>query len=174
MLHDLVFSAHVSTVGNPRLATPDQMLALEDSPAYFRTRRHDKALNPLPPVKLQKYDITYGVIDAQLKDAAQSKGAPPVLEFAAAAYDNDGKLLNSMLNQGRTSLQNPKGRRTIQRRPSESPVRLRLPRHSGTRRSSRRRMDPPRRPRSAQQPHRHPRGPPPPQARNHHRLRLSR
>jgi len=103
MLHDLVFSAHVSTVGNPRLATPDQMLALEDSPAYFRTRRHDKALNPLPPVKLQKYDITYGVIDAQLKDAAQSKGAPPVLEFAAAAYDNDGKLLNSMLNQGDVS-----------------------------------------------------------------------
>jgi VWFA-related protein len=104
MLHDLVFSAHVATVGTPRLATQDQMLALEDSPAYFRTRRHDTAPpRAITPVKLQKYDITYGVIDAQLKDAAQSKGAPPVLEFAAAAYDNDGKLLNSMLNQGDVS-----------------------------------------------------------------------
>ena len=103
MLHDLVFSAHVTTVGTPRLATPDQMLALEDSPAYFRTRRHDAPPKALAPVKLQKYDITYGVIDAQLKDAAQSKGAPAILEFAAAAYDNDGKLLNSMLNQGDVS-----------------------------------------------------------------------
>jgi hypothetical protein len=30
-------------------------------------------------------------------------GKPPVLEFAAAAYDADGLLLNSMLNQGLAS-----------------------------------------------------------------------
>ena len=103
MLHDLVFSAHVTAVGGPMLATPAQMLTLEDSPAYFRTRRHDRPLTPLKPVQLQKYDIDYGVIDAQLKDAASRKGAPPVLEFAAAAYDADGRLLNSMLNQGDVS-----------------------------------------------------------------------
>jgi VWFA-related protein len=53
MLHDLVFSAHVATVGSQRLATTDQMLALEDSPKYFRTRKHDKPLTPLKPVELQ-------------------------------------------------------------------------------------------------------------------------
>jgi VWFA-related protein len=103
MLHDLVFSAHVSTVGSPMLATPEQMLSLEDSPAYFRTRKHDRPLTPLKPVQLQKYTIDYAVIDAQLKDAARRKGAPATLEFAAAAYDNDGRLLNSMLNQGQAS-----------------------------------------------------------------------
>jgi VWFA-related protein len=105
MLHDLVFSAHVATAGSPALATPEQMLALEDSPKYFRTRKHDKPLAPLKPVQLQKYNIDYGVIDAQLKDAAQRRGAPAVLEFAAAAYDNDGRLMNSMLNQGQVASQ---------------------------------------------------------------------
>jgi VWFA-related protein len=105
MLHDLVFSAHVSTVGSSVLATPEQMLSLEDSPKYFRTRKHDKPLTPLKPVQLQKYNIDYGVIDAQLKDAASRKGAPATLEFAAAAYDNDGRLMNSMLNQGQVASQ---------------------------------------------------------------------
>jgi hypothetical protein len=100
MLHDLVFSAHVTAAGSPALATAEQMLALEDSPAYFRTRHHDKPLTPLKPVQLQKYNIDYGVIDSQIRDAAQHKGTPATLEFAAAAYDADGRLLNSMLNQG--------------------------------------------------------------------------
>jgi len=116
MLHDLVFSAHVTTAGNPELATPEQMLALEDSPKYFRTRKHDKPLKPLTPVKLQKYTIDYGVIDAELKAAASRKGAPAVLEFAAAAYDNDGRLLNSMLNQGEVASQ------TKNQSPSQSPT----------------------------------------------------
>jgi hypothetical protein len=57
----------------------------------------------LKPIPLQKYTIDYGVIDSQLRDAANRKGAPAVLEFAAAAYDNDGRLLNSTLNQGQVS-----------------------------------------------------------------------
>jgi VWFA-related protein len=100
MLHDLLFSAHVSAEGTPVMATADQMLLLEDSPAYFRTRHRDKPLKPLTPVKLQKYRIDYGVIDSQLKSAAKHKGVPAVLEFAVAAYDPDGNLLNSMLNEG--------------------------------------------------------------------------
>lgn len=103
MLHDLLFSAHVSTVGTPVLATAEQMLQLEDSPVYFRTRHRDKQLKPLTPVKLQKYLIDYGVIDSQLKSMAKRKGAPPILEFAVAAYDADGRLLNSMLNEGLAS-----------------------------------------------------------------------
>jgi VWFA-related protein len=100
MLHDLVFSAHLAPEGSPQLATPEQMLSLEDSPEYFRTRKHDKPLKPLPPIELQKYTIDYGVIDAELKNAAQRKGSPPTLEFVAAAYDVDGRLMNSMLNEG--------------------------------------------------------------------------
>jgi VWFA-related protein len=100
MLHDLLFSAHVTAEGAPAMATAEQMLQLEDSPRYFRTRKRDKPLKPLTPVKLQMYRIDYGVLDAQLKTVAKSKSTPPVLEFAVAAYDLDGCLLNSMLNEG--------------------------------------------------------------------------
>ena len=103
MLHDLLFSAHVSTDGQLEMATADQMLQLEDSPAFFRTRKKNHPLKPIPPVKLQKYVIDYGVMDAQLKPAARNKGAIPTLEFAAAAYDADGRLLNSMLNEGQAN-----------------------------------------------------------------------
>jgi VWFA-related protein len=103
MLHDLLFSTHLAAVGAPVLATAEQMLQLEDSPAFFRTRHKDRPLTPLPPVKLQKYLVEYVVIDPQLKELAARGGKPPVLEFAAAAYDDDGRLLNSMLNQGLAS-----------------------------------------------------------------------
>ena len=103
MLHDLLFSTHLAAVGAPVLATAEQMLQLEDSPAFFRTRHKDRPLPPLPPVKLQKYLVDYVVIDPQLKELAARGGKPPVLEFAAAAYDDDGRLLNSMLNQGLAS-----------------------------------------------------------------------
>jgi VWFA-related protein len=103
MLHDLLFTTHLAGVGAPVLATAEQMAQLEDAPAFFRTRHRDKPLKPLAPVKLQKYLIDYTVIDPQLKALAARGGKPPVLEFAAAAYDADGLLLNSMLNQGLAS-----------------------------------------------------------------------
>lgn len=107
MLHDLVFSAHLSTAGQPAMATPQQMAALQDSPAYFKTRKPNAPVKPLPPVKLQRYVIDYGVIDQQLKGAQGRNGNPSVLEFAAAAYDDDGRLLNSILNQGVPSGKQP-------------------------------------------------------------------
>lgn len=97
MLHDIVFSVHMSTVGRARMASKNEMLSLEDSPAYFRTRKRNRPLKPLPPVDLQKYRINYGVIDPQLRRMAAS-GAHPVVEFAAAAYNDEGTLLNSVLN----------------------------------------------------------------------------
>ena len=103
MLHDLLFSAHLDTVGAPVLANAQQMAELVDSPAFFRTRHKDKPLAPLPPVKLQKYAINYGIVDPQLKAQARLHGAPATLEFAAAAYDADGRLLNSILNEGQAS-----------------------------------------------------------------------
>jgi hypothetical protein len=54
-------------------------------------------------VTLQKYLIDYGVFDPQLKSLAAGGGNPGKLEFAAAAYDVDGRLLNSVLNEGLAS-----------------------------------------------------------------------
>ena len=99
ILHDLLFSAHLAIDGAPHMATAEEMQALEDSPEYFKT--HEKhPQKALPPVKLQKYVIDYGVIDPQLKAAVAHHQNPSPLEFAAAAYNDDGRLLNSMLNQG--------------------------------------------------------------------------
>lgn len=100
MVHDLLFAAHFATVGEPRMTTAEEMRALEDSPAFFRTRRHNQNLKPLAPVKLQQYAINYDVIDPMLRASAKRKQQPTVLEFAAAAYNNDGTLLNSILNKG--------------------------------------------------------------------------
>jgi VWFA-related protein len=100
LVHDLLFSAHIATKGKPQLATDKQMAELQDSPVYFRTRRKDTPQKLPTPVKLQKYVIDYGVIDQQLKTQAASNGTPATLEFAAAAYDDDGRLLNSELNEG--------------------------------------------------------------------------
>ena len=100
VLHDLLFSVHLAVVGQPVMATAEQMLQLEDSPAFFRTRHKDRPLKPLIPVKLQKYRIDFGVFDPQLKALAARGARPAKLEFASAAYDADGRLLNSALNQG--------------------------------------------------------------------------
>ena len=100
MVHDLLFAAHLATVGEPRMATAEEMHTLEDSPAFFRTRRHSQNSKPLAPVKLQQYVINYDVIDPMLRAVAKRKQQPSVLEFAAAAYNNDGTLLNSILNKG--------------------------------------------------------------------------
>jgi VWFA-related protein len=103
MLHDLLFSARLSAEGQPQMATADQMLQLADAPAFYRKYRENRPLKPLPPVALQKYRITYGIFDPQLKVLAKHKGTPLSLEFVAAAYDDDGKLLNGLLNEGTAS-----------------------------------------------------------------------
>jgi hypothetical protein len=99
LLHDLLFSAQVAPEGGVQMATPEQMQALQDAPDYFKTRRKNKPQAAPKPIKLQKYVIDYGVIDPQLK-AMAAHGQKAVLEFAAAAYNDDGRLLNSILNQG--------------------------------------------------------------------------
>ena len=103
ILHDLLFSSHVRSAGSPILATPQQMLQIQDEPAYFRTRRRNAATKPMPPVKLQKYLIDYLVIDPQLKAIAAQTGRQPMLEFAAAAYDLDGRMLNGIVNDASAS-----------------------------------------------------------------------
>jgi VWFA-related protein len=103
MLHDLLFSAHLAVDGSPVVATTEQMMQLEDSPIYFKTRKRNHPQKPPSPVRLQRYLIDYGVIDPRLKTLAAQSGMPATLEFAAAAYDSDGLLLNSILNEGLAS-----------------------------------------------------------------------
>jgi VWFA-related protein len=99
MLHDLLFSAHFEKGGSQRMATPEQMQALEDAPDYFRTRRRNSS-KPLAPVKLQKYVIRYNVVDPLVRKAIAGNKQSTTLEFAAAVYSDDGRLLNSILNHG--------------------------------------------------------------------------
>ena len=100
MLHDLVFSAHIRTEGGVVMATPAQMLHLEEQSAFYRTHRRNRPLKPLPPVKIQTYSVDYRVLDPQFKAQASSGGKQPTLEFAVAAFDEDGKVLNGVVNDG--------------------------------------------------------------------------
>jgi len=98
MVHDLVFSAHVRTEGGAAMATPAQMEQLEEEAAYYRTHRRNKPQKPLPPLKIQTYVIDYRVLDPQLKGQATRSSRQATLEFAVAAFDNDGKVLNGTVS----------------------------------------------------------------------------
>jgi VWFA-related protein len=100
MVHDLVFSAHVRKDGNPSLATPSQMAGLQAQADLFVKRRKNQAPKPMPPIKVQTYEIDYRVLDPQLKAQAARSGGDAALEFAAAAYDVEGHVLNGIINDG--------------------------------------------------------------------------
>ena len=98
MLHDLIFSAHVRTDGAAALASPAQMIELEVQANLYRTHHANKPAKPMKPVNVQKYTVEYRVLDPQLKTVADRTGKPAALEFAAAAFDLDGKTLNGIVN----------------------------------------------------------------------------
>jgi VWFA-related protein len=100
MLHDLVFSAHVRTEGGVVVATPAQMEQLQEEAAFYRTHRRNKPAKPLPPARIQTYTIDYRVLDPQFKMQAERSGKQPTLEFTVAAFDDDGKVLNGIVNDG--------------------------------------------------------------------------
>jgi VWFA-related protein len=99
MLHDLVFSAHIRTSG-VGVATPAQMAQLQEQAAFFTTQKKNKPLRPLPALKVQSYAIDYRVLDPEFKAQAGRTGQQPTLEFAVAAFDDDGKVLNGVVNDG--------------------------------------------------------------------------
>jgi hypothetical protein len=76
------------------------MAQLEEEAAFFRTHRRNKLEKPLPPVKIQSYSIDYRVLDPQLKAQAMRNDTQPALEFAVAAFDDDGKVLNGTVSDG--------------------------------------------------------------------------
>ena len=97
MVHDLIFSAHVRTDGSPMLASAAQMQQLQAQAEFFRTHRRNKPDKPLPPTRIQSYIIDYRVLDPEFKALARN-GRQPSLEFAVAAFDGNGKVLNGTVN----------------------------------------------------------------------------
>src|SRR5580700_11084233 len=100
VVHDLVFSAHVRAASGMTTATPQQMAQLSEVSANLRTHRRNPNARPVPPVKVRVYAVDYRVLEPELKTQAGRAGKDPTLEFAIAAFDNDGKLLNGMVNDG--------------------------------------------------------------------------
>ena len=101
--HQLIFGAHLRTLGMPAMGTPEQMSELANQPAYFKVRHNNKPAKPLAPIKLQRYAIDYTVMSHQL----QITGEPLNLELAVAAYDADGKMLNALVNNGASEAARP-------------------------------------------------------------------
>jgi VWFA-related protein len=92
--HQLIFGAHVHTVGASAKGTPEQMAQLSTQPAFSKGQHKGGTGKPLAPIQLQKYAIDYTVMSHQLAISGQ----PLHLEIAAAAYDSDGKMLNAVVN----------------------------------------------------------------------------
>lgn len=88
LAHQLLFRAHIHALAPPKKATAEQMATLADQPAFFREHRRDRAAKPLRPIQLQTYEIDYTV-------AARY----PVLEIAAAAFDEEGRMLNGVVQR---------------------------------------------------------------------------
>jgi|SRR5579872_265023 VWFA-related protein len=107
MVHDLIFSAHVRTEGGVVLANSEEMAHLQEQAQLMQARRKNKPPKPLPPAKVQKYTVEYRVFDPQFKAQAARTGRQPTLEFAIAAFDADGKMINGMVNDA--VLESPAG-----------------------------------------------------------------
>ena len=97
LAHQLIFRAHLQAMGTVSIGTPAQMANLADQPAYFQLRRKDRPLKPLKPIELQTYAIDYIVMPPP---KAEGNERPLALEFATAAYDADGMMLNGVVENG--------------------------------------------------------------------------
>lgn len=102
MAHDLLFSAHIRPEGPPARATAEQMAQIAEQPAYVLAHRKDKekgkAVNAIEPVELQRYVIDYRVTDSTLKSQTAQSSMHPSFEFAAVAFDDESRMLNSIVN----------------------------------------------------------------------------
>ena len=93
LVHQLIFKARIHPLGAPSSATAEQMIVLSAQPGYTRGKKR-KAPN-LNPVQVQTYAIYYALMGNQIKS---EDGTIP-LEFAAAAYDSDGWVVDSIIQK---------------------------------------------------------------------------
>ena len=96
MAHQLAFRAHLQAVGASAMGTPDQMANLADQPAYFQLRKKNRPVKPLKPIELQTYLVDYTVLLPPKQEGAR----PLALEFATAAFDADGTMINGVVENG--------------------------------------------------------------------------
>jgi VWFA-related protein len=99
MAHQLIFRAHVQAVGAPAMGTAAQMANLAEQPAYFQVRKKNRPVTPLKPIELQTYAIDYNVL-LPPKNGASGNAQPIALEFATAAFDAEGTMLNGVVENG--------------------------------------------------------------------------
>lgn len=94
--YQLIFGAHVRTLGSPALGTPEQMANLASQATVLRADRHSGSIKALKPIQLQVYAIDYTVMARQFQIAGETS---PDIEIAAALYDSDGRLLNASVSK---------------------------------------------------------------------------
>jgi VWFA-related protein len=86
--HQLLFRAHIHPVAAPTAATREKMEQIAEYDSG-RNQKRDSSEKKLPrSVQLQTYQIDYTI-------AARY----PLLEIAAAAYDDEGQILNSAIER---------------------------------------------------------------------------
>jgi VWFA-related protein len=98
LAHQLIFRAHMQKVGAPAIGTAAQMDNLSQQPAYFQVRHKNRPPKPLKPIQLQTYAVDYTVM---LPPKPEGRSTRPLeLEFATAAFDADGTMLNGVVENG--------------------------------------------------------------------------
>jgi VWFA-related protein len=99
MAHQLIFRAHVQAVGGPAMGTAAQMANLAEQPAYFQVRKKNRPVTPLKPIELQTYAVDFNVL-LPPKTGSSGNTQPIALEFATAAFDAEGTMLNGVVENG--------------------------------------------------------------------------
>ncbi len=88
LAHQLLFRAHIRAMAPPRKATPQQMARLSEQSIHARAGRTNHSAKTARPVQLQTFEIEYSV-------AARY----PSLEVGAAAFDENGEMVNGVIQQ---------------------------------------------------------------------------
>jgi hypothetical protein len=102
--HKLVFVVEAQAVGDPAEGTTEQIAEIATEPAYFKSRRKAAAVVPLSPIPLQKDVFRFNIPTRQFKGERSLN-----LELAAAAYDAEGRLMNSFVRIAKKDLEEMPG-----------------------------------------------------------------
>ncbi len=93
LTHQLIFKVRIHPLGMPTLATSEEMAKLSAQPAFARGKANPKLLKP---IQIQNYAIYYLLAANQIRSA---ESGPLPLEFAAVAFNSDGKILNGVFER---------------------------------------------------------------------------
>jgi VWFA-related protein len=94
MVHQLIFKTRIHPLGTPAAATPEQMAVLSAQPGFAHGKK--KKTESVKPALVQTYAVYYALVGNQVKSSED--GTIP-LEFAAAAYDSEGWVVNSIIQK---------------------------------------------------------------------------